>query len=94
MALQKAKRMIAAAGVMVAAGALPILVASPASATQSACANYVASHGYYAGSGVWRACSYDAIDTGLGKFPNPLCVEALARLGVGGSVSGPACKLA
>ncbi|WP_454329414.1 hypothetical protein [Streptomyces glaucescens] len=86
--------MVAAAGVVVAAGTLPILAASPASATQSACTNYVATHGYFAGPKVKAACAYEATDTGLGKFANPLCVAGLAKLDVPGSVSGPACKRA
>jgi len=94
MTFQRAKRMVAAAGVVVAAGALPILVASPASATQSSCTNYVATHGYFAGPKVKEACSYDAIDSGIGKFANPACVVGLANVGVEAGVSGPACKRA
>ncbi|MER6343012.1 hypothetical protein ACWC10_05345 [Streptomyces sp. NPDC001595] len=94
MIFQRVKRLVAGAGVVVAAGALPILVASPASATQSACTSYVASHGYFAGPKVKQACGYGAIDTGVGKMANPLCIQALAKLDVPGSVSMPACKRA
>lgn len=94
MTFQRAQRLVAAAGVMVAAGALPILAASSASATQSACTNYVATHGYFAGPKVKAACSHGAIDVGVGKFANPACIEALARIDVPASVSGPACKRA
>ncbi|MFJ3229697.1 hypothetical protein [Streptomyces sp. NPDC086787] len=91
MTFQRAKRMAAAAGVVLAAGALPILVASPASATQSSCSNYVAGHGYLVGPKVKAACSHGAIDTGLGKAANPACVVALARIDVKSAVSVPAC---
>ncbi|MEU6460669.1 hypothetical protein [Streptomyces sp. NPDC046976] len=94
MTFQKAKRMAAAAGVVIAAGALPILVAAPASATQSACTNYVAGHGHLAGSKVKAACEHGAIDTGIGKMANPVCVTDLAQLNVKSDVSTPACKLA
>ncbi|MET7699845.1 hypothetical protein [Streptomyces sp. NPDC005485] len=94
MTFQRAKRMVAVAGVVVAAGALPILVASPASATQSSCSNYVASHGFFAGPKVKAACNYGAIDTGIGKAASPACIVALAKLHVPAEVSGPACKRA
>ncbi|WP_251093368.1 hypothetical protein [Streptomyces sp. Caat 7-52] len=82
MTFQKAKRMVAAAGVVVAAGALPILVASPASATQGACTNYVASHGYFAGAKVKAACGNPALFTGMMKTPNPYCILGLEKIGV------------
>ncbi|MGW3267357.1 hypothetical protein [Streptomyces sp. NPDC001056] len=94
MTFLRAKRMAAAAGVAVVAGALPILVASPASATQSACTNYVADHGYFAGAKVKAACGHGAIDTGIGKVANPVCVTDLAQIGVKSDVSLAACKRA
>ncbi|GLX52370.1 hypothetical protein Shyhy01_53200 [Streptomyces hygroscopicus subsp. hygroscopicus] len=94
MTFQRAKRMTATAAVVVAAGALPVLVASPASATQSACTTYVAGHGYFAGPKVKAACSHGAIDTGIGKAANPVCVTDLARVGVKSDVSLAACKRA
>lgn len=95
MAFHKAKRAVAAAGVLVAAAALPVLVASPASATQSACSNYVANHGYFAGPKVKAACSHRAINAGIGiKLPNPVCKLDLATLHVKESVSYEACRRA
>ncbi|MBL1105025.1 hypothetical protein JK361_10545 [Streptomyces sp. 5-8] len=94
MTFQRAKRMAAAAGVVVAAGALPILVASPASATQGACTNYVASHGYFAGPKVKEACSHGAIKTPFGSWPNPACTLGLAQLNIKNAVSDPACSRA
>ncbi|MGW0190959.1 hypothetical protein ACWDV7_35230 [Streptomyces sp. NPDC003362] len=94
MAIQKTKRMLAAAGVTVAAVAVPILAASPASATQSACTNYVATHGYFAGPKVKAACANGAIGSGVTKVPNPNCLLGLAKLDVSNSVAVPACQRA
>jgi hypothetical protein len=90
MTFQRAKRMAAAAGVVVAAGALPILAASPASATQSACTNYVATHGYFAGPKVKAACGHKHLPIGA----NPLCISALVVIEVDGTTALNACRLA
>ncbi|MFI0811027.1 hypothetical protein [Streptomyces echinatus] len=94
MDLQKVKRMVTAASVVVAAGAVPLIAASPASASQSACTNYVASHGYYAGPKVKEACGFGAIKTPFGPMPSPGCELGLRKLNIKGEVSSPACRRA
>lgn len=92
MTFQRAKRMVAAAGVVVAAGALPILVASPASATQGDCSNYVATHGYRAGVKVKAACGNKAMPfPGGPAIANPYCIYGLVALGVSNGVADEAC---
>ncbi|MER5372222.1 hypothetical protein [Streptomyces sp. NPDC002553] len=96
MTFQRAKRMVAMAGVVVAAGALPILAASPASANKSTCVNYIGDAGYAVGVMVKGACSHPALPLpiGSGKFPHPTCYRALVNAGVRPTDATQACELA
>ncbi|MGW0764233.1 hypothetical protein [Streptomyces sp. NPDC002676] len=94
MNFQSVKRMAAAASVVVAAGALPLISATPASAAWDDCASYIASHGYRVGPKVTAACSHSALDTGIGRMPNPICEVGLVKIHVKDEVASAACRRA
>ena len=87
----KAKRILAAVGVVVAAGVVPLVTATEASATPSACVNYIGSHGYRVGPKVKAACNNAPYFHGI---PNPACVVPLVQLRVNPDYATTACKMA
>jgi len=90
----KTRRVFAALSVVASVAVAPMVTATAAHAAQSTCVNYLGNKGYLVGPKVKAACSHPALQSPLGKIPNPACLTGLGSAGVREEHIPPACDRA